>query len=171
MDIGAYNGDTIRDFASRTQNKYDKIFSFELDTINFNELQDNVETMHEQDRIKIYNLGIWDCECDIPYSIGESQRTLRSGNGQGHVVPLDEIPQGECVPFIKMDIAGAEPQALRGAENIIRSQRPKLAVCVYNDFRHLWEIPLLIKSMVPEYNIFLRHHTKLEYETVCYATL
>ena len=169
MDIGAFNGDTIRDFVSRTQGKFDRIFSFEVDAVNFKVLQENVRQIPEQSRIKIFNLGIWDSECDITYSIGKSQSTVGSGEGKGHVVPLDDVLRDEKVTFIKMDIEGAELQALRGAKNIIQAQKPKLAICVYHDFRHLWEIPLYIKSLAPEYKIYLRHHTNLEYETVCYA--
>jgi FkbM family methyltransferase len=169
-DIGAFNGDTIRDIVGRTQGKFDQIFSFEVDAINFKALQENVRQMPEKSRITIFNLGIWDSECDIVYSIGESQSTVvGSGEGKGHVAPLDDVLRDEEVTFIKMDIEGAEPQALRGARNIIQSQKPKLAICIYHDFRHLWEIPLYIKSLAPEYKIYLRHHTNLEYETVCYA--
>jgi hypothetical protein len=76
---------------------------------------------------------------------------------------------GEPVTFIKMDVEGAEPLALRGASRIIRSQKPRLAVCVYHHFSHLWEVPGMIHELVPEHRIYLRHHTNLEYETVCYA--
>ena len=172
VDIGAFNGDTIRDFVDRTGGEFSRIFAFEVDAINFKALQENVQKMPERDRISIFNLGIWDCECDITYSIGESQSTVgAAGEGKGHVVPLDDVLRDEKVTFVKMDIEGAEPQALRGACNIIRTQKPKLAVCIYHDFRHLWEIPLYIRSLVPGYKIYLRHHTNLEYETVCYASL
>lgn len=171
VDIGAFNGDTILDFVSRTQGKFDQVFSFEIDAVNFKELQVNVKQMPEHSRINVFNLGILDSECDITYSIGESQSTVGSGEGKGHVVPLDNVLNGEKISFIKMDIEGAEPQALLGAINIIRTQKPKLAICIYHDFRHLWEIPLYIKELVPEYKIFLRHHTNLEYETVCYAVI
>jgi len=169
VDIGAFNGDTIRDFVGRTQGKFDRIISFEVDAINFKALQENVRQMTEQSRIKIFNLGIWDSECDITYSIGASQSTVGSGEGKGHVAPLDDVLRDEKVTFIKMDIEGAELHALRGDRNIIQKQKPKLAICIYHDFRHLWEIPLYIKSLAPEYKIYLRHHTNLEYETVCYA--
>ncbi len=169
VDIGAYNGDTIRDFVGRTKGKFDKIFSFELDAINFKAMKENVQKMPERDRINIFNLGIWDSEQDISYSIGKSQSTVGSGEGKGHVVPLDDVLSNERVTIIKMDIEGAEPHGLRGASNIIQSQQPRLAICIYHDFRHLWEIPLYIKSLVPDYKIYLRHHTNLEYETVCYA--
>jgi FkbM family methyltransferase len=171
VDIGAFNGDTVKDFIERTQGNFDTFFAFELDAFNFNLLRENICYMPNHDRIKIFNMGIWDSECDITYSIGNSQSTIGTGEGKGHVVPLDDILKNEKITFIKMDIEGAEPQALRGARNIIQNQKPRLAVCVYHDFRHLWEIPLYLKELVPEYKIYLRHHTNLEYETVCYAVL
>jgi FkbM family methyltransferase len=171
VDIGAYNGDTIEDFIGLTQEKFDNIFSFEVSKINFNSLEDNVKHMSNQNRIRIFNLGIWDSECDITFSIGNSQSTIGEGEGTGHVVVLDDVLEKEKVTFIKMDIEGAEPRALRGASNIIKSQKPKLAICIYHDFKHLWEIPHYLKELVPEYKIYLRHHTKLEYETVCYAVI
>ena len=171
VDIGAYDGDTVRDLAARTKGKFDQVFSFELDAINFKSLQHNVGLMPERDRVKIYNVGIWDSECDITYSIGQSQSTVGAGEAHGHVVRLDDALKSEKITFIKMDIEGAEPQALRGSQNIIRSQKPTLAICIYHDFKHLWEIALYIKELVPEYKIYLRHHTNLEYETVCYAII
>lgn len=169
VDIGAYNGDTILDFVARTQGRFDQVFAYEVDAINFKALNETVRQMPECGRIQISNLGIWDSECDITYSIGESQSTVGAGESKGHVVPLDDILYDERVTFIKMDIEGAEPRALTGARRIIQGQRPQLAICIYHSFRHLWEIPLYIKSLVPEYKIYLRHHTNLEYETVCYA--
>jgi uncharacterized protein with FMN-binding domain len=78
-----------------------------------------------------------------------------------------------------MDIEGAEMRALKGAERIIRSQHPKLAISCYHRFRDgvytgsadLFDVPAYIKSLVPEYNIFIRHHggDRNCYETVCYA--
>lgn len=168
-DIGAYDGDTVRDFAARTGGKFDNVYSFELDAVNFKALRENVGRMPERDRVRLFNLGAWDSERDISYSVGRSQSTAGEGEATGHVVTLDEALKGEKVTFIKMDIEGAEPQALRGARNLIRAQKPTLAVCIYHDFRHLWEIPLYIKDLVPEYKLYLRHHTNLEYETVCYA--
>jgi len=169
VDIGAYDGDTIREFLKRTNGKFDRIFSFELDAINFRKLEANIQDIPGRERIKLYNVGIWDRECDVDYSTGLSNSTIGQGDAKGHVMPLDEVLKEEKVSFIKMDIEGAEPEALRGAINLLKTQKPKLAICVYHDFRHLWEIPLYIASIVPEYKFYLRHHNYLEYETVCYA--
>ena len=70
-----------------------------------------------------------------------------------------------------MDIEGAEVNALLGAEENIKKQKPKLAICVYHKPEHLWKIPLYIKKIVPDYKLYIRHHTNQEYETVCYAVL
>lgn len=43
-------------------------------------------------------------------------------------VRLDDILEGHRVDFIKMDIEGAEGLALKGAENIIKKQRPVMMV-------------------------------------------
>ena len=86
--------------------------------------------------------------------------TLDAYIEQNHISHID---------LLKMDIEGAEPQALRGAQNIIRRWKPKLAISIYHDFRHLWEVPLFLTELVPEYDIYIRHHTDLAYETVCYA--
>lgn len=169
VDAGAFNGDTVKDFVGRTQAQFDRITCFEVDRVNFNSLQETVRQLPCADRITTHNLGIWDCECDIAYSIDNLQSTVGEGEGSGHVVPLDDVLGSQPVSYIKMDIEGAELQGLRGAERIIRTQEPRLAICVYHHIRHLWEVPLAIRELVPEYNIFLRHHTNLEYETVCYA--
>ena len=156
-------------FRSRTVGLFERIDAFELDRINFGSLRDNIAHLPNSDRIRAFNLGIWDSERDVNYSVGKSQSTVGSGEATGHVVPLDAILERDRISFVKMDIEGAEPNALRGGQHIIATQKPTLAVCVYHHFKHLWEIPLLINELVPEHAIFLRHHSPLEYETVCYA--
>jgi FkbM family methyltransferase len=169
VDIGAFDGDTVTDFVRRTEGRFDHVYAFELDRINYGHLQENVARLPNADRIRAFNLGIWDSEQDVTYSVGQSQSTVGSGEAVGHVVPLDAALRGDSVSFIKIDIEGAEPQALQGARGIIATQKPTLAVCVYHHFSHLWQIPLFIHDLLPDHRIFLRHHTRLEYETVCYA--
>ena len=169
VDIGAFDGDTVRDLVRRTAARFDRITCFEVDQVNYRALQETVRQLPCADRIALHNVGIWDKDCEITYSVGKSQSTVGEGETTGRVVPLDDVLGNEPVSFIKLDIEGAEPQALRGAAHVIRAQKPRLAVCVYHHIRHLWDIPLAIHELVPEYKIYLRHHTNLEYETVCYA--
>jgi hypothetical protein len=68
-----------------------------------------------------------------------------------------------------MDIEGAELSALRGAENIIKTHRPKCAICVYHKFDDMWEIPDFLWSIVPDYKLYLRHYHSTCAETVLFA--
>jgi len=171
VDVGAFDGDTVRDFVTRTGGQFDRVDAFEVSRINYSHLTANVALMPGADRINALNLGIWDADCDVTYSIGQSQSTIGHGEARGHVVRLDDVLGDERVTFIKMDIEGAELNALQGARTVIQTQKPRLAICVYHHLKHLWEIPLYINELVPDYRFYLRHHTTLEYETVCYAVL
>ena len=83
------------------------------------------------------------------------------------MVKIDDIAPDAT--FIKMDIEGAELNALKGAENTIRDNVPKLAIRIYHQLNDLWEIPIYLSEIVPEYNFFVRHHSKGLAETVLYA--
>ena len=84
-------------------------------------------------------------------------------------VALDTALSGAQPTYIKMDIEGAELDALNGARGIIKQYAPVLAICTYHLQDHLWKIPLLIESMNPGYNFFLHPHLVEGWDLVCYA--
>jgi hypothetical protein len=71
--------------------------------------------------------------------------------------------------FIKMDIEGAEYDALLGAAKVIQRDRPILAICVYHTQSDIWRIPLLIHEMLPEHLLYLRAYEGDGFQTVMYA--
>lgn len=73
------------------------------------------------------------------------------------------------VDFVKLDIEGAEPEALQGAGGLIARHRPRLAVSAYHCAEHLWEIPRLILAADPGYRLFFGHHMPVKWESVFYA--
>ena len=73
------------------------------------------------------------------------------------------------VTFIKMDIEGSEYQAILGAEKMITSHKPKLAISVYHKPEDIWQLPLLIYRFNHEYKFYLRHYSFGNNETVLYA--
>jgi FkbM family methyltransferase len=179
VDAGAYNGDTLLEFIEKSNRRFDSIFAFELDRGNFNEMETTVSKLAAElrEKITLFNLGLLDEEKDVDYEAGGSGKQstfinmIGPASDSAKTIRLSDILKNNKVTFIKMDIEGSELKALYGAEEIIRKQKPKLAVCVYHKPEHLWEIPLYLKRIVPEYKIYLRHHTPLEYETVCYAVI
>lgn len=87
------------------------------------------------------------------------------------VAKLDDLFKNTKISFIKMDIEGSEYEALKGMRNIVISQKPKMAICIYHQENHLWSIPLLLKELNKDYKIYIRHYGLNCWDTVCYATL
>lgn len=175
VDAGAYNGDTLFSFLEQCNNSFEHSYHMELDPRNYNLLQSNVSSLPAYIRAKItlYPFGIWDNDQSISFS-GDGISTSITDHSEsgftGQVKKLDDILDQERITMIKMDIEGAEINALKGAKNIIKSQQPKLAICVYHHFEDLWEIPLLIQTLSSNYQLHLRHYTAAEFgSTVCYA--
>lgn len=68
---------------------------------------------------------------------------------------IDEAVAGrEKVTFIKMDVEGAEIELLKGAKNTILKDKPKLAICIYHKAQDMIDLPVYIKSLVPEYRLY-----------------
>jgi len=97
-------------------------------------------------------------------------RVEPSGTHLVQTITLDDTFPGFPATFINMDIEGAELEALRGAVRMICDHRPDLAICVYHSPGHLWEIPLFLQALVPEYRFYLRNYTSFVSETVLYAS-
>lgn len=85
---------------------------------------------------------------------------------------IDRLVHEHALPrvdFIKMDIEGAELNALRGAEETLRRFRPRLAVCLYHSPEDFHAIPAYLHSLGLGYRLHLGHHYVNEWETVLYA--
>ena len=177
IDCGAWTGDTVKLYAESVHGNYARIHAFELDEENFRKLQKNTEGMHDivlhhagvgdENRIVVYGKGSGDNEPTAGISI------MKAGCGEeyrANLVRLDDALKGERITFIKMDIEGFETAALRGAIEIVRRQKPQLAICVYHRTSDFWEIPSLIREANPEYKLYLRHHyDRNALETVLYS--
>ncbi|WP_367359554.1 FkbM family methyltransferase [Syntrophus sp. (in: bacteria)] len=179
VDAGAYNGDTLLEFIDRTRGSFEEIHAFELDQGNFKALESTVNRLDGQtrDKIHLYPCGVWNEEKMIGYEAGyrkgEDSRISEAAGAVNvaKVVRLSDMLKDRKVTYLNMDIEGSEMEALSGAEELLVRQKPRLAISIYHKPRHLWEIPLYLKRLVPEYKIYIRHHAVLDCETICYATI
>jgi hypothetical protein len=83
-------------------------------------------------------------------------------------VVLDEVLAGCRPTYLKMDIEGAELEALAGARAVIGQALPVLAIAVYHVQDHLWRVPLWIRALGPQYQLYLRPHDPTM-DLFCYA--
>ena len=88
-----------------------------------------------------------------------------------HLEPLDQIVGDTPVGFIKMDIEGAELEALRGAEKSLLRDKPLLAICIYHKAGDMLAIMDYLHTLIPEYHFWVRHYSPFSYETLLYASI
>lgn len=168
VDCGAYIGDTLENFLKKAGH-FRKYYALEPDRRHF-------ETLHKKVSGNIVHIpvGAWDkkdCLCfSTKNGCGEVMEGEDNGTGAIKVDKLDDLIDGpDVATFLKMDIEGAELQALHGAVEMIKRGRPKLAICMYHKREDLITIPQFIKSIVPEYKLYLRAHFAYASELVLYA--
>lgn len=174
VDCGAFTGDTIESFLKATHNHYKKIVAFEPDPYNFAILKkQNIA------RCICFNSGVWDKKGSLSLLINGTGSTFNASQYasadklQQVTVPveaLDQCPDCADMTYLKMDIEGAELPALKGAEQTIRKQHPKLGICIYHSNQDFVEIPYWILSLQLGYKLYVRHHGRYGLtETVLYA--
>lgn len=159
LDLGAYNGDTIKEFINITNNNYQKIFALEADPKNFRKLENFIVEENILDT-EIYNLGSWSkpAELKLTKASGRQAKIVEDGKRNISVTSIDALFPHEEISFIKMDVEGAEKETLHGAKNIIQKHQPKLFVACYHYDEDILHLPLLIHELNPNYKIFLRRH-------------
>ena len=160
VDAGSYDLLTavhLRDHCK----KVNKVYAFEPDPQNYK------NCIHNKDKYlfpesQILPYGTWSEKNSLRFNAGNSTKCSVSDDGLDHinVTTIDEtVDENDRVTFIKMDVEGAELESLKGAKQIICRDKPKLAICIYHKPEDMTEIPLYIKSLVPEYKVYVRHHS------------
>ena len=168
---GAYNGDTAITMIKNVS-CIDMLLCLEPDPANFDELKKNVQIYKNLiPHLRLLPLGVYDKCVQMKFSANKNSNSVISDVGDMLVqcIALDECLEDIAPTFISMDIEGAEMLALKGMKEIIKKNHPKLAISVYHSPEHLWEIPLFLRSLVPEYKFYLRNYTSFSSETVLYA--
>ncbi|MDY5862420.1 FkbM family methyltransferase [Agathobacter sp.] len=160
LDVGAYNGNTIEDFIEFA-GSYEKIYAFEPFTSSAEiiKTKDFANTEVITAAASDYT-GEKDFYCNNYGSLTMVTTILEEGANHEKItldtVAIDDVLKGQKATFIKMDIEGSELEALHGAEKTIKEYKPFLAICVYHKKEDLITIPSYIKSIVPEYRMYLR---------------
>lgn len=172
-DVGAYDGDTLMHFLELTHGDFGGYYACEPDSEFFAQVTNKVHALPSQiqKKIHLYNMAVGSSQGELRMKKCAASASTLSADGQ-ITVPinsLDNIIGDGPVSLIKMDIEGAEPMALRGAEKIIATQRPALAISVYHQVRHFWDIPLWIWRLNLGYRLRLGCHSNIYNEVICYA--
>lgn len=168
VDVGAFVGDTLDAFVKCSNGKYNSILCIEPDVRNFSQLKAYVEN-NNISYTTLYNVAVGREDGELCFSgdCSESCTIAEDGKMTIKVVALDNLKEAFDASFIKISTNGYDLNALYGAEHIIKRNRPQIAT--YASGSLLWEIPLFLKSIVPEYKIYYRHYGIGRQAMICYA--
>jgi len=171
VDCGAFDGDTYHDFIQVVNDIFFRYIGIEPDSKNFEKLAIRTQVKTQSHRVRLLQNGVADKNCVIRFAADGSMQSKRdeSGNQKISCLTLDEICRNEHPTYLKMDIEGAELDALQGASQILSSHRPVLAVSAYHRSSDLWEVPRLIDKIVENYAFFLRPEKLAGWDLICYA--
>ena len=171
VDAGAYTGDHIKAF-ERLNSRYAKVYAFEPYAPHLKAIE---HRFAGEPRVLPMRAGLYSENTKMAF---DAQNPVgahvlpRSGGGLKEESVVDVVRLDDAAPdasYIKMDIEGAEIEAIYGAANTIVNGRPKMAICVYHRPSDYIDIPSLVTSLRGDYKLFLRQHSPFNIDTVLYA--
>lgn len=174
LDCGAFDGDTITQFFNILGNKIISYNAFEPEIDNYNQLvkvAGNVKDKFSKARINCFPMGVGNTNQVIRFSSGDGAASHISDDGESEIfiVKLDDSFALSEVNLIKIDVEGADLDVINGASQIIKQQKPNLAISCYHQPAHIWQIPQVIKKLNPDYTMYLRQHGHYGFELTLYC--
>jgi len=172
IDAGCYDFSNSLDFIKWTGREDSKVIAFEPDPRQYSVCLEKSKSLHNA---FVHPYGLWNKNTELFFSSNDNVRAASritdapDTNLSIKVKALDSVLTGEYVSFIKMDVEGAELNALKGAAKTIKKHKPILAVCVYHKAEDILEIPEFTLSLNNNYKFYLRHYSVSICETVLYA--
>jgi FkbM family methyltransferase len=180
IDAGACWGDTALYFSSKVKEK-GSVYSFEFIPQNIDFFNKNLSLNSKlSGNINLIKRPLWDIQDLDVYFVDDgpaskvSFEELKNYDGKVKTTTIDVfIKENNIhkVDFIKMDIEGAELNALKGAINTITQFKPNLAIAIYHSLDDFTQIPKWINNLGLGYKLYLGHYTIHDGETVLFATI
>lgn len=159
IDIGAYNGDTIREFSSVSGPNID-VLAFEPDIRNFKKLSAYADTCNIR-QVKLFNAAAWDRDEEIEFfsRSGRNSAGTTSHDGAKSVtvqgIAVDSVTAH--ADYVKIDAEGSDKKALLGMKELISRCHPDLCVAAYHRTEDYFDIPECVFEMYPDYKLMFRH--------------
>jgi FkbM family methyltransferase len=180
-DVGAFNGDTLGQFSLATQGQFDHYTGFEPDPGTYEVLTQYVANRPAlANRVTLVPAGVSDTAGTLSFFQGwgggsrlrNPQETITGNITEVPCIRLDDYFANKRPPtLIKLDVEGAELAGLRGAQQLIETHKPNLAVCAYHLPTDLLDITQWVAELSAGYTLRLRHHSDSHWDTVLYASV
>ena len=158
IDLGAYNGDTIKKYLDICPN-ISEIVAFEPDKRNFKKLYNYCEELTSI-KTTLLNCAAYSCDTTLEFSASGNRNSSSASKGsfQHKTVEIEaKALDSVCkkADFIKYDVEGMEYEALLGSKELITQSKPDLLVSMYHKSEDLFMLPFILKEINPDYSLYL----------------
>lgn len=137
VNCGSSNGDTVFYYLENFKDDFKRIYALEGDKERVRQFQDNLNYIPENIRKKVISINTY---------VDNMENKI------------DYVCNNDKVSLINMDIEGMELEALKGAKQTILENKPVIAACAYHLPTDLYDLPMYIKNLSDEYEIFYRKY-------------
>lgn len=155
VEIGAFIGDTTERFLELCEGRYKSIVGLEPDPDNFSILERKFTKLKNSKALQMA-ASEKSGKAKFAANLSESGYLTENGDIEVDIVRLDDIKEAQNTTFIKISTNGFDLSAIKGAEGIIKKNKPKLSYYCGNN--QLWTIPMYLKEIVPDYKLYVRHY-------------
>ncbi len=158
-DLGAYNGDTVRELAEYAP-RLSEAFAFEPDRRNFKKLSLYAEG-EERFSVNAINAAAWSEDTELSFSVEGNRNSSVTGAGKSAEImarSLDSVLAEKNIDYIKYDVEGSEREALLGSAATIKRCAPKLLVSLYHKSEDIFALPKLVREISGDYRFYLRRY-------------
>ncbi len=156
LDLGAYRGDTVEEFLHYCGGRYSEITALEPDRRTFAKLEAYLLNVEKS---TAYQKAVYSENKTLIFSNKAGRQSTVSEKGtEVEAVSVDSLYSEKNVTYIKMDVEGVEKEAIEGAKNTLKNQKPKLNIALYHQSEDIFSIPLQIAHINPDYRFYLRRH-------------
>ncbi|MBQ2973915.1 MAG: FkbM family methyltransferase [Clostridia bacterium] len=156
LDLGAYRGDTVEEFLHYCGGEYKSITALEPDRRTFKKLCDYLEKIPDS---VAYQKAIYNEITTLFFSSKAGRQSTISDKGEAvETATVDKLCENQRVTYIKMDVEGTENEAIEGAEITLKEQKPKLNIALYHRSNDIFDLPLKIAQINPDYKFHIRRH-------------
>ena len=165
IDAGAYIGDSIEPVRLKYKDRLKKCIAFEPDSKSMLGLKKYIKDKGIENKCVIFPYALGSENKEIYFTqAGMASHECDFSEIKLDVKVFDELSDFEIISdaMVKMDIEGAELEALKGMEHFLKKYQPYLAICIYHKENDLYEIPKYIKSINPDYKLVIRGGWHLE---------
>ncbi|MFZ0394767.1 MAG: FkbM family methyltransferase [Terracidiphilus sp.] len=172
LDCGATKGEMTEDLLRKYGSNFAAFHALEADQISYQNLESYRNQLPDsiRDKMILYPYAVGGKRCTVQFSnTGQTGSRISAQGVAVECFPIDNLFASSRLTLIKMDIEGAEYEALLGGRKVIERDQPILAICVYHTQNDIWRIPLLLHDMLPEHKLFLRAYEGDGYQTVLFA--